>query len=66
MANTEAIIKNVVALCNNPNAVPEFVWYVIRKNPSTGQDSPRKNVLEIKYLLEKSRPKTTKMTENNK
>ena len=66
MANTEAIIKNVVALCNNPNAVPEFVWYVIRKNPSTGQDSPRKNVLEIKYLLKKSSPKTTKITENNK
>ena len=66
MANTEAIIKNVVALCKSPNAVPEFVWYVIRKNPSAGQDSPRKNVLEIKYLLKKSRPKTTKMTKNNR
>ena len=66
MAKIEAIIKNVVALCNNPNAVPELVRYVIRKNPSAGQDSPRKKVVDTKYLLEKSRPKTINITENNK
>ena len=41
MATSDTTMSSVVWLGKRPKAVPEFVPYVMRKNPSLGHDSPR-------------------------